>query len=82
MPPDDYLATLQDQTQPKDRRLAAIKALGVPGNHKAILPLQAAMHEEPLANACSHALIHIRSRRHLRRVVNLLKPNTPDYLKQ
>jgi HEAT repeat protein len=72
---------LQDQSQPKESRLAAIKALGIPGNHKVILPLQAAMQEESLANACGHALIQIRSRRHCRRLLNFLTTTTPDYLK-
>lgn len=78
---DDSLAMLQDRSQPTAQRLAAIKALGIRHNHKAILPLQAAMYDERLTTACGQALIAIASRRHLRGLVGLLTPATPSFLK-
>jgi HEAT repeat protein len=76
------LAVLADPAEPTARRLAAIQALSQRRSYAAILPLINAMREEPLANACSYALIQIRSRCHLRRLVRFLTPSTPDYLKQ
>ncbi len=79
---EDMLAALRDIAQPLPRRLAAINSLAQLRFRPAVRPLLAAMREEPLANACSHAIIAIGSRRHLRRLVSLLTPATPDYLKQ
>ncbi len=76
------LAVLQDPAEQTDRRLAAIQALSQLRSRSAILPLISAMREEPLANACAHALIQIGSRRHLRRLVQSLTASTPGFLKQ